>query len=184
MAAFKASARSLDQGVGAVLNALDELGLADDTLIVCTTDHGLAFPGAKATLYRPRHRRDADRCAARAASPAARSSTRWSATSTSTRRSASSPASSSRTSCRAARCCRSSAARSTRIHDEIFAEVTFHAAYEPQRAVRTERWKYIRRFDDATHPVLANCDDSASKELLVDGGLGRSDRRRPSSSTT
>ena len=50
MASFKASARSLDQGVGAVLNALDEHDLADDTLVVLTTDHGLAFPGAKATL--------------------------------------------------------------------------------------------------------------------------------------
>ena len=50
MAAFKASARSLDQGVGAVLHALDEAGLADDTLVVLTTDHGLPFPGAKATL--------------------------------------------------------------------------------------------------------------------------------------
>jgi len=50
MAAFKASARSLDQGVGAVLNALDESGLADDTLVILTTDHGIPFPGAKATL--------------------------------------------------------------------------------------------------------------------------------------
>src|SRR3954468_4973199 len=50
MAAFKASARSLDQGVGAVLDALDEHDLADDTLVLLTTDHGLAFPGAKATL--------------------------------------------------------------------------------------------------------------------------------------
>ena len=50
MASYKASARSLDQGVGAVLNALDEHELADDTLVVLTTDHGLAFPGAKATL--------------------------------------------------------------------------------------------------------------------------------------
>ena len=41
MAAFKASARSLDQGVGAVLHGLDEAGLADDTLVVLTTDHGL-----------------------------------------------------------------------------------------------------------------------------------------------
>ena len=51
MAAFKASARSLDQGIGAVLNALHALGLVESTLIICTTDHGLAFPGAKATLY-------------------------------------------------------------------------------------------------------------------------------------
>src|SRR5881392_839504 len=51
MAGFKASARSLDQGVGAVLDALDEMGLSDETLILFTTDHGLAFPGAKATLF-------------------------------------------------------------------------------------------------------------------------------------
>src|SRR5262245_9061603 len=42
MASYKASARSLDQGVGAVLNALDEHDLADDTLVILTTDHGLA----------------------------------------------------------------------------------------------------------------------------------------------
>ena len=51
MASYKASARSLDQGVGSVLNALDEHDLADDTLVILTTDHGLAFPGAKGTLY-------------------------------------------------------------------------------------------------------------------------------------
>src|SRR6476659_1274246 len=34
MAGFKASARSLDQGVGAVLDALDEQGLAENTLVV------------------------------------------------------------------------------------------------------------------------------------------------------
>ena len=50
MASYKASARSLDHGVGAVLNALDEHELADDTIVILTTDHGLAFPGAKATL--------------------------------------------------------------------------------------------------------------------------------------
>ncbi len=59
-----------------------------------------------------------------------------------------------------------------RLHEAIFAETTYHAAYQPQRAVRTERWKYIRRFDDYEHPVLANCDDSASKDLLVEAGWG------------
>ena len=55
--------------------------------------------------------------------------------------------------------------------------MTYHAAYEPQRAVRTERWKYIRRFDDFPGPVLANCDDSASKEIWV--AAGWADRRVP-----
>ena len=43
--------RALDQGVGTVLNALEENGLADDTLVFLTTDHGLAFPDAKCTMY-------------------------------------------------------------------------------------------------------------------------------------
>ena len=59
------------------------------------------------------------------------------------------------------------------VHDEIFTEMTYHAAYQPQRAIRTERWKYIRRFDDEPRPVLANCDDSASKDLLVEHGWAR-----------
>jgi arylsulfatase A-like enzyme len=60
----------------------------------------------------------------------------------------------------------------TSIRDALFAEMTWHAAYEPQRAVRTERWKYIRRFGDRTKPVLANCDDSPSKSLLLAHGWG------------
>jgi arylsulfatase A-like enzyme len=59
-----------------------------------------------------------------------------------------------------------------RLHEAIFTETTYHAAYQPHRAVRTERWKYIRRFDDYEHPILANCDDSASKDLLVAAGWG------------
>ena len=59
-----------------------------------------------------------------------------------------------------------------RLHEAIFAETTYHAAYQPQRAVRTERWKYITAFDDYPHPILANCDDSESKDLLVEAGWG------------
>ena len=57
-----------------------------------------------------------------------------------------------------------------RVHDLVFTEMTYHAAYEPLRAVRSSRWKYIRRFHDYDHPVLANCDDSATKEALVERG--------------
>ena len=48
------------------------------------------------------------------------------------------------------------------------------AGYEPMRAVRTPRWKYIRRFDDRGLPVLCNCDQSASKDLWT--GHGWADR--------
>jgi arylsulfatase A-like enzyme len=56
------------------------------------------------------------------------------------------------------------------INDEIFSEVTYHAAYEPKRAVRTQRWKYIRRYGDKQTPVLPNCDDGLSKSLWVEYG--------------
>jgi arylsulfatase A-like enzyme len=55
-------------------------------------------------------------------------------------------------------------------NEEIFAEVNYHAAYEPQRAVRTRRWKYIRRFDGRTRPVLPNCDDGFSKSVWLEHG--------------
>jgi len=59
---------------------------------------------------------------------------------------------------------------STSVREAIFAGMTWHAAYEPQRAIRTERFKYVRRFGQRTLPVLANCDDSPSKTLLLEYG--------------
>ena len=169
MASFKASARSLDQGVGEVLNGLHELGLVENTLIICTTDHGLAFPGAKATLF---DRGTGVMLIMRGPSGfvggklidamvthldiypticdlAGIEHPDWLE---------------GRSLMPLVR------AETLSLHDAVFSEMTYHAAYQPQRAVRTERWKYIRRFDDHERPVLANCDESASKQLLVDHG--------------
>ena len=51
MARYKASARELDRKMGIVLDALDRSGLADNTLVICTTDHGIAFPRMKCNLH-------------------------------------------------------------------------------------------------------------------------------------
>ena len=48
--------------------------------------------------------------------------------------------------------------------------MNYHAAYEPARAVRTLRWKYIRHFDSRKHPNLPNCDDGLSKTLWLENG--------------
>ena len=40
-----------DGAVGAILDALDSAGLADDTLLIVTSDNGMPFPRCKATLY-------------------------------------------------------------------------------------------------------------------------------------
>jgi N-sulfoglucosamine sulfohydrolase len=171
MAAYKASARSLDQGVGSVLEALEANGLSDNTLIVFTTDHGLAFPGSKATLF--------DRglgvmlilrgpggFAGGKVSDALVSHIDVYPTL-----------------CELAGIERPDFLQGTsllplirgeadEVREELFAEMTWHAAYEPQRAIRTQRWKYIRRFGERTTPVLANCDDSPSKDLLIELGWG------------
>ena len=61
--------------------------------------------------------------------------------------------------------------RAQEVRREVYAEVTYHAAYEPQRAVRTRRWKYIRRFDEEmTTPILPNCDESEAKDVWLAHG--------------
>lgn len=177
MAAFKASARSLDQGVGAVLHALDEQGLTDDTLIVLTTDHGLPFPGGKATLsdrglgvllimrgpggFLGGHVTDAlvsqvdiyPTLCDLAGAPLPDGLHGHSLLPLARR-------------------------EVSEVRDELFAELTYHAAYDPQRAIRTRRHKLIRHYGERLLPVLPNVDDSPSKELLVAAGWGEQPRPR------
>ena len=51
IAELQGAVKHMDEGVGKVLAVLDALGLRDGTLVVFTTDHGLALPRAKCTLY-------------------------------------------------------------------------------------------------------------------------------------
>ena len=53
MAAAQGAIREMDTAVGRIVEALDGGGLAEDTLLVFTSDHGLAMPRAKCTLYDP-----------------------------------------------------------------------------------------------------------------------------------
>jgi arylsulfatase A-like enzyme len=51
MALFQGAVHALDNAMGTVLAALDETSLADQTLVVFTTDNGIPFPRAKGSLY-------------------------------------------------------------------------------------------------------------------------------------
>lgn len=53
VAELQGAVREMDAGAGRVLQALDDLGVADDTLVLFTTDHGLALPRAKCSLHDP-----------------------------------------------------------------------------------------------------------------------------------
>jgi arylsulfatase A-like enzyme len=176
MGSFKASARELDKGMGEVLAALDANGLADNTLVICTTDHGVAFPRMKGYLtdhgigvtliMRGPSGFSGGLVCDELVSHIDLFPTicdligidypSW---------------------LQGTSILPLIQGKTEQIHDGIFAEVTYHAAYEPMRAVRTQRWKYIRRFDHHLGPVLANCDDSPSKDVLMQHGW--QERSRP-----
>lgn len=54
--------------------------------------------------------------------------------------------------------------------DMIYCENNFHTSYEPIRCVRTRRYKYIRYFDSYDKINLSNCDDSVPKQFLMANG--------------
>ena len=172
MAGFHATVRKLDWGVGQVLAALDEAGLAENTLVISTTDHGISFPQMKCNLYDggmgvhlimrgPGGFTGGKVCDAMISQidlfptlcdllqiphP------QWLE---------------GRSFLPVVR------GEVQEVNDAVFAEVNYHACYEPKRAVRTKGWKYIRYFGSYNHPFLPNCDDGPSKTLWVESGWGK-----------
>ncbi|WP_339008843.1 sulfatase [Fusobacterium varium] len=58
------------------------------------------------------------------------------------------------------------------LDEYIFAEVNFHTSYEPVRCVRTKRYKYIKYYDETWNKVnLSNMDESVPKDFLMNNGL-------------
>jgi N-sulfoglucosamine sulfohydrolase len=169
MAGFHASARVLDDGVGQVLAALERNGFAKNTIVISTTDHGVAFPlmkcnledfgwGVSLIVRGPQPLRTgmvSDSLVSQIdlyptlCDLLGIEHPKWLAGNS---------------------LVPLLRGDKQEVNEEVFAEVNYHAAYEPKRAVRTKRWKYIRRFGDRTTPVLPNCDDGLSKSLWVANG--------------
>jgi N-sulfoglucosamine sulfohydrolase len=53
LAQYYQSVSRVDQGVGKLLSVLKEAGKYDNTVVIYISDNGVAFPGAKTTLYEP-----------------------------------------------------------------------------------------------------------------------------------
>ena len=173
MTAYMTMAQQLDEGYGIILNALEKAGLAENTLIIATTDHGVAFPGCKGTLTDhgmgvmlimrgPGQFQGGKVCDAMVSqidifptlcellqieAPA------W---------------------LQGKSILPVLEGQTDEINETIFAEVSYHAAYEPKRAIRTKQYKYIRRYvaEQTGHNtmVLPNCDDSLSKDVWLKNG--------------
>lgn len=52
------------------------------------------------------------------------------------------------------------------IHDAVFAEINYHAARDVQRTIRTPRYRYVRRGDAYPKIILPNIDDGLTKRFL------------------
>ena len=176
-ARFLAAVRHMDHCVGRVLNALEYSLFQDDTLVLFTVDHGIAFPGHKCQLT--------DRGTGVALmvrmpdSSAARSTP-------GTRDQLVSQLDVFPTVCDLANLATpgwlegvslkpllTSSSETDRcdaeVRDEVFSEVTWHAAYEPKRSIRTRNHRLILRFE-TLQPIPANIDDSPAKMAMLDAG--------------
>lgn len=169
MADLEVSLRVLDNAYGAILDALERSGQAENTLVIITTDHGLPLPGMKGQLTV-----QGTGVCLMLRGPGGFSGGKvidalvsqldvyptlcellelplpaW---------------------LQGRSLLPLVRGETTRLHNVIFTETTHHVAYEPQRAVRTERYCYIRRYAGRERPVLINCDDSPSKSVWLKAG--------------
>lgn len=148
LAAFAGSIAVADRGLGDILAALERNGLDENTVVIFTTDHGAPFPGAKSTLYDPgvhvalmvrippvlgaaAPRREAGLVSHVDLVPTLLELAGvdipedvQGMSFASTLRDAASPG-----------------------RNEVFLEKTYHADYDPIRAIRTGSYKYIRNFE-------------------------------------
>lgn len=166
-AGYLTSLREADRCIGAVLDEIDAQGLRGNTVVLFTTDHGISFPDMKCTL------RDAGTGVAmfirhpaigRGATDAMVShidvfptlcemlgleAPDW---------------------LEGVSLLPLMRGETDRVHDCIFSEVTYHAAYDPMRAVRTDRMKLIRHFGELRRP-LVNIGDHAAKDIFLTSKL-------------
>lgn len=167
-ASYQAGVRRLDERIGRVLAALDESGQAGNTLVVITTDHGLGWPGMKCGLtdlgtgvmllirgpggFSGGLAVDAmvthldvfpTLCELAGIPPP-----RW---------------------LQGRSLLPLVRGEIRQLHEEVFTEQGWHDVAESQRAIRTARYKYIRRHDPVG-PKAANCDAGPSKDVLERAG--------------
>ncbi|MEM7030754.1 MAG: sulfatase [Chloroflexota bacterium] len=167
VADFKAAARIMDDAYGLVLDALDETGLADNTFVFCFADHGLQFPRNMCNLTDhgiavyfiargPQHFQGGQ-VLDQMVSLIDLVPTVYDLLNVDQPDHVEGKS-----------LLPLVEAPDATHHDHIFAEVNYHASYEPMRCVRTSRYKYIRRYDQRDQLVLPNVDDTPSKVFLLD----------------
>ncbi|MFI3283940.1 MAG: sulfatase [Erysipelotrichaceae bacterium] len=168
-AQFMTTAQYADQNIKLLIEAIKEKGLYDETIIIFTTDHGVALPyhkcnlsdtgiGVSLIIRHPDYSRGIilDQLVSQIdifptlcelvniEKPSYLEGKSFATLFEDNKR---------------------------QINNEIFAELNFHTSYEPVRCVRTSRYKYVKYFDGYNHLNLSNVDDSKVKEYLLNHNL-------------
>ncbi len=167
-AGFYRSVKVADKCVGIALDAISAAGYTDDTIIIFTTDHGVAFPMMKCHL-----KDDGIGVSLIMKYPGCPEKTVTDALV--------SQVDVFPTICELAGLEKPEYLQGRsllpvlngekdEVNDTIFAEINFHVAYEPVRAVKTKRFKLIKYFEEPS-AVLCNTDDGFSKDFLTENGF-------------
>lgn len=164
-----------DECLGEVMASLKENGLWDDTILLFTTDHGLAVPGEKCNMYdsgigvafilrRPgqKHAVCDALCSQIDLFPTVCDllgvkKPEW---------------------LEGRSMMPLLDGNAEEINEFVFSEVTFHATYEPMRCVRSKRYKLIRFYDGGELKKAPNVDESAAKKLYFSTPLSRMPKPR------
>jgi arylsulfatase A-like enzyme len=167
LARFNGAIRFMDQSVGHILEAVDRTPLSGDTLVMFTTDHGMAFPRAKGMLYDPGigtaliMRMPAGQgrsgvVATELVSSIDIAPTLLAAAGIEPSRSV-----------QGVSFLGLLTGEAGPVRDCVFSEKNYHDCYDPIRCVRSNRYKYIRNFECRRRIVLASDmkKSSASTEM-------------------
>ena len=172
-AAYLTMAETLDQKIGAVLEALDRLALSQNTIVIITTDHGIAFPRYKCNLQdtgtgvmlmmrTPKAEWAQPQVVDAQVShldiyPTLQELFGFEVDHP----------------LRGKSLVPLLKGESKQLHQALFTEVSFHASEQPIRAIRTPQWKYIRRYGNYRNTVLPNCDNGPSKTVWQKANWGQ-----------
>ena len=146
LADFQGCVNRADAGVGQLIKMLEDRELLDQTLVLFVSDHGVAFPRAKCTLYDPGIEialiaRLPGTPLSGGTAPPGMASIMDIVPTLIDLTGAESPADLHGDSLLPL------AAGVSQGHAELFVEKTYHSYYDPMRGVRTDDRKYIRNFE-------------------------------------
>lgn len=170
MAGYLSSVKIADRCVGRIMETIEQQHLLDNTIIIFTTDHGIAFPHMKCNLYdtgigvacmlyypgNPMRGETTDALISHldllptVYELCGIERPLW---------------------LQGRTLLSILNGEKQEVNNTVFSEVTYHASYEPMRCIRTTRYKLIRRFDMHNRLVPSNIDKGLSKEFLFDAGI-------------